>query len=115
MSSDERLSPWKVSSFKPGMFVLCKVSHSESGGYTVIISEDDLTAFLPSVEILQTDEEVKAQFVCVYNNRILLSSRYSRTLPPDSGSDQQGSPVPKEPMPSTGVGAICLPLPEEQK
>jgi hypothetical protein len=55
------------------------VTNSEPGGYAVIIPKDNLPGFLPTQAILRTGEEILAQFVCVHNNRILLSARFSNT------------------------------------
>ena len=69
------LNPWKVTGYKAGQTVACKVVHSEPGGYAVLIPKDNLPGFLPTEAKLRIGEEVLAQFVCVHNNRILLSSR----------------------------------------
>src|ERR1700722_18702714 len=73
------LNPWKLQGYKPGQNVICKVTNSEPGGYAVIIPKDKLPGFLPTQAILRTGEEILAQFVCVHNNRILLSARFSNT------------------------------------
>jgi hypothetical protein len=71
------LNPWKLSGYKAGQNVVCKVSHAEPGGYAVIIPKDNLPGFLPTQAHLKQNEEILAQFVCVHNNRILLSARFS--------------------------------------
>jgi hypothetical protein len=71
------LNPWKLSGYKAGQNVVCKVSHAEPGGYAVIIPKDNLPGFLPTQAHLKANEEILAQFVCVHNNRILLSARFS--------------------------------------
>jgi hypothetical protein len=71
------LNPWKLSGYKAGQNVVCKVSHPEPGGYAVTIPKDNLPGFLPTQAHLKTGEEILAQFVCVHNNRILLSARFS--------------------------------------
>jgi hypothetical protein len=71
------LNPWKLSGYKAGQNVVCKVSHAEPGGYAVIIPKDNLPGFLPTQAHLRVNEEILAQFVCVHNNRILLSARFS--------------------------------------
>jgi hypothetical protein len=48
---------------------------AEPGGYAVIIPKDNLPGFLPTDAKLKIGEEVLCQFVCVANNRVLLSSR----------------------------------------
>jgi hypothetical protein len=71
------LNPWKLTGYKAGQSVACKVVAAEPGGYSVIIPKDNLPGFLPTEQKLKVGEEILAQFVCVHNNRILLSSRFS--------------------------------------
>jgi len=73
------LNPWKLQGYKPGQNVICKVTNAEPGGYAVIIPKDNLPGFLPTQANLRTGEEILAQYVCVHNNRILLSARFSNT------------------------------------
>jgi len=73
------LNPWKMSGYKPGQNVICRVTNSEPGGYAVIIPKDNLPGFLPTTASLRPNEEILAQFVCVHNSRILLSARFSNT------------------------------------
>lgn len=63
--------------YKPGETVICKIVHSEPGGYSVIISNENVPGFLPTQESLEIGAEVSADFVCVHNGRILLSLRFS--------------------------------------
>jgi len=65
--------------FAPGQNLICKVSHAEPSGYAVIIVKDNLPGFLPTEVRLRPGEEILAQFVCVSNRRILLSSRFGDT------------------------------------
>ena len=69
------LNPWKLSGYKAGQNVICRVGYAEPGGYAVIIPKDNLPGFLPNQAQLKVGEEILAQFVCVHNNRILLSAR----------------------------------------
>src|SRR6516162_10144107 len=71
------LNPWKLSGYKAGQNVVCRVGNAEPGGYAVIIPKDNLPGFLPTPAQLKPGEEILAQFVCVHNNRILLSARFS--------------------------------------
>lgn len=75
------INPWKMSGYKAGQNVICRVGYAEPGGYAVIVSKDNdsLPGFLPTEEELKIGEEILAQFVCVSNNRILLSERFSST------------------------------------
>jgi hypothetical protein len=69
------LNPWKLTGYKAGQNVVCKVVKAEPGGYAVHIPKDNLPGFLPTEAKLKDGEEVLAQFVCVHNNRVLLSAR----------------------------------------
>jgi hypothetical protein len=75
------INPWKMSGYKAGQNVICRISYPEPGGYAVIVSKDNdnLPGFLPTQEELKIGEEILAQFVCVSNHRILLSERFSST------------------------------------
>jgi hypothetical protein len=105
------LNPWKLTGYKPGQNVVCKIVKDEPGGYSVIIPKDALPGFLPTLAKLRTGDEISAQFVCVHNNRVLLSSRFSRPSDPE----QHSAPVPKRPLPVTGENAVALPLPEPEE
>lgn len=84
------LNPWKLTGYKAGQNVACKVIAVEPGGYAVLLPKDNLPGFLPTEQKLKPGEEVLAQFVCVHNNRILLSSRFSTTAErPTAQSPQQ--------------------------
>ncbi len=75
------LNPWKLTGYKAGQNVVCKVTNSEPGGYAVLIPKDNLPGFLPTQATLKPGEEILAQFVCVHNNRILLSARFGQGAP----------------------------------
>ncbi len=81
------LNPWKLTGYKAGQNVVCRVTDAEPGGYAVLIPKDNLPGFLPTQVALKRGEEVLAQFVCVHNNRILLSARF--------GSNSEGAPQQK--------------------
>lgn len=83
------LNPWKLTGYKAGQNVVCKVVRAEPGGYAVIIPKDNLPGFLPTEAKLKEHEEVLAQFVCVHNNRVLLSSRLSGTQLTGGGGKYQ--------------------------
>jgi hypothetical protein len=85
------LNPWKLSGYKAGQNVVCKVGNPEPGGYAVLIPKDNLPGFLPTQANLKAGEEILAQFVCVHNNRILLSARFSTTAM--QNSNQRGPSV----------------------
>ena len=71
------LNPWKLPEYKAGQNLSCKVERQERDGYIVTISKDNRLGFLSTEEQLKIGEEILAQFVCVSNNRILLSTRFS--------------------------------------
>jgi hypothetical protein len=77
-----RVNPWKITGYKAGQNVVCKVSHAEPGGYAVIIPKDNLPGFLPTEQPLKAGEEVLAQYVCVSNSRILLQCRFGTNNKP---------------------------------
>jgi hypothetical protein len=84
------LNPWKLTGYKAGQNVACKVMAAEPGGYAVLIPKDNLPGFLPTEAKLKIGEEVLAQFVCVHNNRILLSGRFAGTAAA-TGQSQTGN------------------------
>ena len=63
--------------FRAGQTLACKVLMAEPGGYAVIVWKYNLRGFLPTEARLRIGEEVLAQYVCVHNNRVLLSARLS--------------------------------------
>ncbi|HEY9714467.1 MAG TPA: hypothetical protein V6C72_13430 [Chroococcales cyanobacterium] len=67
--------------YKPGQNVICRVMKAERGGYSVVIVKENAGAFLPTNSILPVGEDVLAQFVCVSNGRIIVSSRLSNASP----------------------------------
>ncbi len=71
------INPWKLPEFRAGQNIVCRVERQEPDGYAVTISKENLPGFLPTEEPLRIGEEVLAQFVCVTNNRILLTTRFS--------------------------------------
>ena len=85
------MNRWKGPGYKAGQTIACKVLAAEPGGYAVIIPKDNLRGFLPTEAKLKIGEEVLAQYVCVHNNRILLSARMSSQQATPSQSSSQGS------------------------
>lgn len=83
------INPWKVTGYKAGQLVSCKVVAAEPGGYSVLIVKDNLPGFLPIEGKLKIGEEVLAQFVCVHNNRVLLSARMAGTSSQSSAPAQR--------------------------
>lgn len=66
-------SPKDKASLKAGQSVLVQVGAPEPGGYSAKIVSYDLEAFLPSREELETGQVVPATFVCMSNNRALMT------------------------------------------
>lgn len=80
------MNRWKGPGYKAGQSIACKVLAAEPGGYSVIIPKDNLRGFLPCEAKLKIGEEVLAQYVCVHNNRILLSAKFSGSQVTQSSS-----------------------------
>lgn len=79
----------------------------EPGGYAVVVLQDNLPGFLPTEAKLKIGEEILAQFVCVHNNRILLSSRFSGGAPTSSAPRQTTSVNWQEQLSASGShGAV---------
>lgn len=93
------LNPWKVTGYKAGQNVACKVVAAEPGGYAVLITKDNLPGFLPTDARLRVGEEVLAQFVCVHNNRVLLASRMTNV----GGSSSAAPAKPAQNQPTQRV------------
>ncbi len=85
------MNRWKGPGYKAGQTIACKVLAAEPGGYAVIIPKDNLRGFLPTEVKLKIGEEVLAQYVCVHNNRILLSARFSGQAGQSGGASSSGS------------------------
>ncbi len=83
------LNPWKLTGYKAGQNVAIKIMAAEPGGYAVLIPKDNLPGFLPTEAKLKIGEEVLAQFVCVHNNRVLLSARFSGSTDKPTAAAQQ--------------------------
>lgn len=86
-----RINPWKLTGYKPGQNVICRVMAAEPGGYAVVTAKDNLPGFLPCDGRLKIGEEVLAQYVCAQGGRILLSSKMSSSQLA-SGSAYKGKP-----------------------
>lgn len=62
--------------YRSGQGVLCKVIAAEPGGYVVHLLPGEVEGFLPSQEQLQIGEQIPAMFVCMHENRALMSFAY---------------------------------------
>ena len=103
------LNRWRTGDYKPGQFVVCTVVQQVHGGYNVMLEKDDLPGYLPSDREHSIGDQVKAAFVCVDKNRMLLTERFSFDSPGD-GPEQN---VPKFPlMPIDGSSSSELAEPE---
>jgi hypothetical protein len=69
------------SGFRPGDNLVCRIVSAEPGGYAVILKIGAQHAFLPTQAMLQPGTVIVAQFVCIHNNRILVSARFSGASP----------------------------------
>ena len=61
------------SGFRAGENVICRVVSSEPGGYAVVIKNGNWPGFLPTQAMLRPGNEIVAQYICVHNNRVLVS------------------------------------------
>lgn len=59
---------------RAGQYVACKVLNAACGGYDVRLHKHNVLGFLPTEATLNDGDELVAQFVCIHNNRVLLSS-----------------------------------------
>ncbi len=59
--------------FRPGQQVVCKIIAAEPGGYAVILPQSYLKGFISTEIRIKIGEELLAQYVCIHNNRVLLS------------------------------------------
>jgi hypothetical protein len=114
------LNPWKLTGYKAGQNVACKVVRAEPGGYAVHIPKDNLPGFLPTEAKLKDGEEVLAQFVCVHNNRVLLQARiHNSTLSNDSGKYRSAAQQPNWQQQVQGAApnaaAIGAPGPQDEQ
>jgi hypothetical protein len=72
-----KINPWKVTGYKQGQNVSCKVNYAEKDGYAVTILKDNLPGFIKTANTLKTGDEILGVFVCVHNGRILLTQLFS--------------------------------------
>lgn len=61
---------------KPGQAVMCKLLEKEPGGYKGLILSYDIEAFVPSRDNLELGISVPTTFVCMHNNRALVTFAY---------------------------------------
>lgn len=73
------LNPWKLAGYKAGQPVACTIVRAEPGGYKVTLSKDQLSGFLATSNKLKSGQEVLARYVCLHNNRILLTCSFAGT------------------------------------
>jgi hypothetical protein len=74
------INPWKVTGYKAGQNVVCKIIAAEEGGYAVHVPKDNLAGFIQTNATHRPGEEILAQFVCVHKSRLLLSPLMSASL-----------------------------------
>lgn len=72
-----KINPWKVTGYKQGQNVACRVNYAEKDGYAVTIQKDNLPGFIKTANVLKAGDEILGVFVCVHNGRILLSQLFS--------------------------------------
>ncbi len=111
-SGDKLQNPW---GYLPGRKLVCKVISSDPGGYSALILERNLTGFIRSRAHFKVDEVIVAEFNCFHNGQILLSTQFFDKPVAEDGPDQQGAPVPKNPLPVIGDDALSVPLPKPEQ
>ncbi len=62
---------------RPGNTFKCKIEKKEPGGYSVAVIGEEWKGFLPSKEELAIGTDFVGTFVCIYQRRILFSSKIS--------------------------------------
>ena len=62
--------------YKAGQDVVCKIIEPSPGGYDVVLLKDNLKGFLPTQVRLNPGAKIVGQFVCMHNERALLTARY---------------------------------------
>jgi hypothetical protein len=78
--------PSHITSYKPGQGVICRIESIEPGGYGAVVvsgklpppadstaEQAPMKAFVPSTEPLEIGQNVPATFVCMHNNRALMT------------------------------------------
>ncbi|RTL43412.1 MAG: hypothetical protein EKK48_08970 [Candidatus Melainabacteria bacterium] len=63
--------------YRAGEYLSCTIDGEEPGGYTVTVSGDDRVGFLPTSVTCRLGEVVKAQFICMKGERILVSAKFN--------------------------------------
>ena len=63
--------------YRAGEYLNCTVEAEEPGGYTVTVSGDDRRGFLPTSVSCRLGEVIKAQFICMKGERILVSAKFN--------------------------------------
>lgn len=62
--------------YRAGEYLNCTIEGEEPGGYTVTVSGDDRRGFLPTSVPCRLGEVIKAQFICMKEERILVSAKF---------------------------------------
>ncbi|HMP52431.1 MAG TPA: hypothetical protein PKD05_12835 [Candidatus Melainabacteria bacterium] len=63
-------------SLRPGQAIMCNLLEKEPGGYRGVILSYDIDAFVPSRDQLALGSSVPTTFVCMHNNRALVTFAY---------------------------------------
>ena len=92
--------------FKPGQGMICRIESIEPGGYGAVVvsgklppssdpSQPPLKAFVPSTEPLEIGQNVPATFVCMHNNRALMTFAFmlgtTETIQLSTASDEDNA------------------------
>jgi hypothetical protein len=106
--SDSSQSTTQTTPYRPGQGVICRIESIEPGGYGAVVvagrmppksdSATDgtaLKAFVPSNEPLEIGQTVPATFVCMHNNRALITFAFmlgtTETIQLSTASDEENA------------------------
>jgi hypothetical protein len=98
----------QTTTYKPGQGVICRIESIEPGGYGAIVvpgrmppssssatDEPAMKAFVPSNEPLEIGQTVPATFVCMHNNRALMTFAFmlgtTETIQLSTASDEENA------------------------
>jgi len=106
--SDSPQTSTQTTTYRPGQGVICRIESIEPGGYGAVVvagkmppksdsATDDtvLKAFVPSNEPLEIGQTVPATFVCMHNNRALMTFAFmlgtTETIQTSTASDEENA------------------------
>ncbi|MBS1989405.1 MAG: hypothetical protein JSS83_02745 [Cyanobacteria bacterium SZAS LIN-3] len=98
----------QITTYRPGQGVICRIESIEPGGYGAVVvagklpppsegqlAEPPMKAFVPSTEPLEIGQNVPATFVCMHNNRALMTFAFmlgtTETIQLSTASDKENA------------------------